>query len=276
MTSATNIHQNVRPALSAARPTNFFDTLASEWAKLISLRSTHITLGLGFALSVATTALVALALGSTQDSWSADFSPVTTSMVGNIFALIVYSVFGALAFSREYSTGMIRLTLAATPNRSRVFFAKILIIGVMIAVIGVATTVSMFLVGQAVLGAYGMPTATLADADAQRMVFGLGIGMAFFPLIGLALGVILRSSAGAITSVLGILWLPQIFGAIVPMWWQENILTFLPSNGIDSITISHIEPSPAFSDPWIGALITAGWLLGTFAFAYISFQRRDA
>lgn len=276
MTSAANISQNVRPALTTARPTNFFDTLASEWSKLISLRSTHITLGLGFALSIATTALVALALGSTQDSWSADFSPITTSMVGNIFALIIYSVFGALAFSREYSNGMIRLTLAATPNRHRVFFAKVLIVGVMIAVIGVATTVSMFLVGQVVLGAHGMPTASLADGDAQRMVFGLGIGMAFFPLIGLALGVVLRSSAAAIASVLGILWLPQIFGAIVPMWWQENILTFLPSGGIDSITISHIEPSPAFSDPWIGALITAGWLVATFAFAYISFRRRDA
>ena len=209
--------------------------------ELISLRSTHITVALGVLLSVATTALVAVAVGNAGGDWSKDFSPITTSMAGNIFSIIVFSVFGALASSREYSNGMIRLTLAATPNRGRVFFAKVLLVGTTMAVIGVLTTVAMFLVGQAVLGAYDRPTTSLAEAAAQRMVFGLGIGMAFFPLIGLALGVILRSSAGAITAVLALLWLPQIFGAIVPMWWQEHILCYLPSNGIDSLTVGHIE-----------------------------------
>jgi len=276
MTSATITNQNVRPTTADARPANFIDTLSSEWSKLISLRATHVTLGLGFALSVATTAIVALAVGSAEGNWSKNFSPITTSMTGNVFAIIVFSVFGALVSSREYSNGMIRLTLSATPSRHRVFFAKAIIVGATMIVVGLATTVAMFLVGQSVLGAYGRPTATLADGDAQRMVFGLGLAMAFFPLIGLALGVALRSSAGAITSVLGLLWLPQIFGAIIPVWWRENILCYLPSNGIDSLTASHIEDSPAFPDPTLGAFIAAAWLFGMLAFAYVSFLRRDA
>ena len=276
MTSATVITTTSLSTSASPRTAGFLDTLSSEWSKLISLRSTHITVALGVLLSVATTALVAVAVGSAGGDWSKDFSPITTSMAGNVFAIIIFSVFGALASSREYPNGMIRLTLAATPNRSRVFFAKVLLVGATLVVIGVITTVAMFLVGQAVLGAYDRPTASLTDGDAQRMVFGLGVAMAFFPLIGLALGVILRSSAGAIATVLGLLWLPQIFGAIVPMWWRQHILCFLPSNGIDSLTVGHIEHSPAFSDPTIGALIAAAWLVGAMALAYLAFLRRDA
>ena len=71
-------------------------------------------------------------------------------------------------------------------------------------------------------------------------------------------------------------WLPQIFGAIIPVWWRENILCYLPSNGIDSLTAGHIEDSPAFPDPTLGAFIAAAWLFGMLAFAYVSFLRRDA
>lgn len=276
MTSATIVTATPLSTSASPRTAGFLDTLSSEWSKLISLRSTHITVALGVLLSVATTALVAVAVGSAGGDWSNDFSPITTSMAGNVFAIIIFSVFGALASSREYTNGMIRLTLAATPNRSRVLFAKVLLIGATLVVVGVVTTVAMFYVGQAVLGAYDRPTASLSDGDAQRMVFGLGVAMAFFPLIGLALGIILRSSAGAITAVLGLLWLPQIFGAIVPMWWQENILCYLPSNGIDSVTVGGIEHSPAFSDPTIGALIAAAWLVGITVLAYVAFLRRDA
>ena len=276
MTSATISTSKPHAANGPSSAPNFLATLGSEWVKLASLRSTHNTLGLGFVLSVATTALVALALGSTQEDWSPDFNPTTTSMVGQIFSLIVYSVFAAMVSSREYSGGMIRLTLAATPNRTRVFLAKLFLVGGVLAVLGLVTSTAMFLIGQAVLGAYGMPTATLADSDAQRMVFGLGLATAYFPLIGVALGFLLRSTAGAITSVLGLLWLPQIFGAVVPMWWRENILNLLPSNGVDSLTVAHIEDSPAFSEPAVGALIAAAWLFGTIGAAYIAFLRRDA
>ena len=261
---------------ASARPASFANTLAAEWSKVATLRSTYFTLGLGLVLSIGTTALVSLALGSTQESWSADFSPITTSMVGNIWALIVFSVFGVLVVSREYSGGLIRLTLTATPKRGRVLAAKLLLVSGIILVFGLLTTVGMFLVGQAVLGAYGMPTTDLGDADARRMVLGLGAVMPFFPLIGLALGVLLRSTAGAITAVLGFIWLPVIFGATLPRWWQENVLSLLPGAALDSLTIAHIEPSPTFSDPVVGAVIAGVWLAAIVGAAYVTLVRRDA
>ena len=275
----TTVQMNPATPITASRsprPASFSHTLASEWSKLATLRSTYVTLGLGVLLSIATTALTALAIGATRANVPDNFDPITISMIGTIFGLIVYSVFGVLAVSREYSSGMIRLTLIATPNRSRVFFAKFALVGFIILVAGLVTTVGMFFAGQAVLGAYGMPVASLGDPDAQRMVFGLGAAMVFFPTLGLAFGVLLRSTAGAITTVLGLLWLPQIVGELAPRWSQEHILSLLPSNGVDSMTVGHMQHNPAFSDPAIGALIAATWLVTIVGAAYLQFLRRDA
>jgi ABC-2 type transport system permease protein len=275
MTTATTTLTTPLANRTAPRPARFANTLAAEWSKLAALRSTYLTLGLGVALSV-TTALVSLALGSTRDSWSADFSPITTSMVGNIWALIVSSVFGALVMSREYAGGLIRLTLAATPRRGRVLAAKLVLVCLITLAFGLLTTVGMFLVGQAILGAYGMPTTDLGDADARRMVFGLGATMPVFPLIGLALGVLLRSTAGAITGVLGLLWLPQIVGQFLPRWWQEHIISRLPGSAVDSITLGHIESSFSYSEPAVGAVIAGVWLGALVGAAYLALLRRDA
>ncbi len=276
MTTATMTASTPLTSSVSTRPASFANTLAAEWTKVATLRATYLTLGLGLFLSIGTTALVTLALGSTKESWAADFSPITTSMIGNIWALIIYAVFGVLVMSREYSGGMIRLTLTATPRRGRVFAAKLLLVSVITLVFGLLTTVGMFLVGQAILGAYGMPTTDLGDPDAQRMVLGLGAVMPFFPLVGLAFGVLLRGTAGAITAVLGFLWLPVIFGELLPLWWQEHVLSLLPGAAMDSLTVAHIEPSPTFSDPVTGAVITGAWLAAIIGAAYLTFLRRDA
>ncbi|MGE0571895.1 MAG: ABC transporter permease subunit, partial [Dehalococcoidia bacterium] len=263
-------------AAALSRRAGFIDTLASEWSKLATLRATHLTLALGYLLSVATTAIGCIALGMTQDDWSPDFSPVTTSMIGVAFGLIVYTVFGVMTVSREYASGTIRLTLTATPRRSRVFFAKLTIAGATLLVLGLATTLSMFFLGQALLGAYGMPTASLTDPDAARMVLGLGVAMPFFPVLGFAFGILLRSTAGGITTALGLLWLPQIFGQLVSDGFQENVLSFLPSNGVDTLTAGHIQHSPAFPDPMVGAVVAASWFVVVIGAAYVAFMRRDA
>jgi ABC-2 type transport system permease protein len=260
----------------AARGANFWDALTSEWVKLTSLRFTYITLGLGLTLSLATTALASLAMASTQNQWSAGFDPFTFSMVGNVFALIIYSVFGVMCMSGEYTSGMIRLTFTATPRRGRVFLAKLVLVSLIVLVFGLLTTIGMFLVWQAILGAYGLEIATFGDADARRLVIGLGAAMPFFPLIGVALGVLLRSTAGAITTVLGLLWLPLIFGEVLPMWWRENVISLLPGTALDSLTIAHVVDSPTYTDPAVAAVIAAAWLTGFIGAAYVVLIRRDA
>ena len=86
----------------------------------------------------------------------------------------------------------------------------------------------------------------------------------------------LRSTAGGITTALGLLWLPQIFGQLVSDSFQENVLSLLPSNGMDAMTSGHIQHSPAFPDPMLGAVVAATWFAVIVAAAYLAFMRRDA
>ena len=280
MTAEAITNIETRTSAPAQSTVRFIDTLAAEWLKLTSLRSTYITLGLGFVLSLVATGLTALAVGSTFDGWSetqqATFEPITFAMVGNVIALIVVTVFGVLTVSSEYSTGMIRLSMIATPRRSRVLWAKlVLVFGITLA-IGIATVAGMFLVGQAVLSQYDMPTASLGDADALKMVLGLGAATPLFPVIGFTLGIILRSTAGAITAALGLLWLPLVFKDLLPLWAQENILSLLPGSAVDSFTITHIVQSSTDSAPAVGVALVVAWLAGFVGVAQLLLHRRDA
>jgi ABC-2 type transport system permease protein len=269
-----------RGPVATGRSARFIDTLASEWTKLTTLRSTYIMLGLSFVLSLTATGLLALAVGNTFDGWSeaqkASFEPITFAMVGNVIALIMCTVFGVLAVSSEYSSGMMRLSMIATPRRGRVLGAKLLLVFGLTLVMGLATVAGMFLVGQAVLGAYGMPVANLADPDALRMVIGLGAATPLFPVIGLTLGIMLRSAAGAITAALGVLWLPLIFNDMLPIWVQEHILSLLPGSAVDSFTITHIVQSPTDSPPLVGVALVVAWLAGFVGVALSLLRRRDA
>ena len=282
MTTETMTATTSRSSSVAARKPRFFDTLASEWVKLTTLRSSYLTIGLGVLLSFGTTALVALAVGNSFDGGGIGTAeevvaePIITSMVGNIFTLIVFSVFGVLASSSEYSSGMIRLTLTATPKRGRVLLAKLLLVTAATLVFGLLTVVGMFLIGQAILGAYGMPMTDLANPDAQRMVFGLGAVTPFFAIVGVALGVILRSTAGAITTVLGLIWLPVIFGPLLPVAWQEKVLSLLPGPALDSLTVAHVAESSMYPEPAVGAVTAVVWLAAFIGAAYLVLRRRDA
>jgi ABC-2 type transport system permease protein len=264
------------PSLSGPdRGTRFTDTLASEWLKLTTHRSTAILLGLGIVLSIGTTGLVSLAMASVRDDWPDNMNSTIFSMAGNVFPLIIYSVFGVMVATREYSSGMIRLTLSATPARSQVFAAKALLIVLLTLAAGLVSTAGMFLVGQAAYGAYGMPATPYGDPEAWRMVVGLGAVTPFFPVVGFALGILLRSTAGATTTVLGLLWLPVMIGEFLPPWWQENIISLLPGTALDSFTIAHVVDSSVYLQPLVGATVAAAWLVAILAAAWVTFLRRD-
>ena len=279
MTSATMTNTAALTSSATDRSTTFMNTLTSEWVKLTTLRSTFVTLGAGVVLSIVMTAVVALAVGSTWDSWSIEqqtqFVPVLMTMSGNVILLIASAVFGALAVSSEYSNGMIRLTLTATPRRGQVLLAKLLLVSSITLVLGVITTVGMFLIGRAVLESYGIPIAGLGDTDVQRLVIGLGVATPLFPVFGVALGIILRSTAGAITAAMGLLWLPQVFGELLPSGPQK-VLSLAPQFGADSLTVAHFAESPLYSDPTAGALIVVVWLVAFVGAAYLVLKRRDA
>jgi ABC-type transport system involved in multi-copper enzyme maturation permease subunit len=264
--------------IEVAKP-GFAATLASEFTKLRSVRATYVEIFLTLGLSLAMTALICLAIGSTFDEAGAqaqaDFDPILISFVGTAFGLVVMTVLGVTFLSSEYTSGMIRLTLATTPRRGRVLAAKALVVTALTLAVGLVTSFASFFIGQAVLSAYDTPTASFSDPDARRAVIAAWLTSPLWPLIGLAIAGILRSTASAITTVMSIIFVPSFFGALLPDVVQEYVLKYLPGNASDTLLMSSDTDSLTYMEPAMAVIVLVLWLAGFLGVAYLLLVKRD-
>lgn len=256
-------------------------TLASEWTKLMSARSTYITLSLALVLSISFTGLIAAVIGANWDQRSpadqASFDPTWTSFFGSLFTTILFVVLSVRMVTAEYSSGMMLLTLTATPRRGRVFAAKLVAIALTTFVVGSIALLAMFAIGRVIFGAYGIDTPSAGDPDVLRVLLGASLSAPAMPLMAGALAFLMRSTAGAITTILGLIFAPSIFGPLLPEWWQKNVLRYLPGPAGDSLVIVDDDPNSfAYMDPWLGATVLVGWVALFCLAAYASFIKRDA
>jgi ABC-2 type transport system permease protein len=258
----------------------FGATVASEWTKLRSLRATWITLAIGLALGVGLTAVVAIVSGATWDDWEAvdraDFQPALLALGGMLFSSIPFAVVAVNAAANEYASGMIRLTLTATPRRGRVLLAKAAVIAAVTLVASGIALVASFLVAQAVLGSYDVPTASLGDAGVPRLLLGGMLTAPVMPVIGVALGFLLRSKAGGITAVLALAFLPLVLGPMIPGDWQEDVLVYLPASVGDGIVSAQLDPDGDYVPAGLALLVLAGWVTAFVGAAHAALSRRDA
>jgi hypothetical protein len=95
-------------------------------------------------------------------------------------------------------------------------------------------------------------------------------------LIGATLAFLFRSIATPITLVLAVFFAPSMFGALFPNWWQENVLSLLPSSAADSISLGHIVDSDMYLDPAVAGVVVVAWLVVVIGAAYLTLTRRDA
>lgn len=258
----------------------FTATLASEWTKLVTVRSTWITLALSLVVSTGITALVSWATGwswgDLSSSDQAEFDPILSSLIGSIFGVILFIVLGVNLVASEYSSGMIRQTMTVTPRRGRVLLAKVIVVSAVAVVAGVVVNVATFLAGQAVFAAYDVPTASLTDGDAFRsVVLGIGLTSPVLPILGICMAFLFRSAAIAITVVLAIIFMPSFFGPLIPRRGQEDVLAFLPGNASNSIATGNLNDSPMYLDPWLAAVVLVGWMVIFIGGTHIMLNRRD-
>jgi ABC-2 type transport system permease protein len=255
-------------------------TVRSEWTKLWSARAPKRNLILGIVLSIGMTALIALAIGSTYDEWTAaqraDYEPIMFSLSGSLFLGIFFMAASVNVVTAEYASGMIRTTFTVTPRRSRVILAKALVITGVTLVAGVVAYVGMLAVGQVVFASFDMPTVGLADADVVRTVVLFAATMPVFPIIAVAWSFVVRSTAAALTSVLALLFVPSFVGGLLPDWWQRNIVSLLPGPATDAISVGHLDDSPTYLHPVAAALVAVAWVVVLVVLACRVVARRDA
>jgi ABC-2 type transport system permease protein len=268
-----------RANAQAAVP-GFWATLQSEWTKQRTVRSTWIVVGMALGLSIGVSALVAVVSGATYDSWGAgaqaSFDPLTISMAGMLFRLILLIVLGVTTVTSEYGSGMLRTTLITTPGRLRVFWAKALIVAGLGLATGALTVPGMFFVSQPIFRAYGLPTATFSDGETARLLVVYAFVQAVvYTLIPFTIAWLLRGTTSAIVVSVGLFALPLMLAPMLPAWLQTNVLRYLPDFATDSLA-GLIEVEAATYLGTMSALfVVTIWLVGLLALAATALQRRD-
>lgn len=275
MTTATT----TRPqhALLPASGTTFLNVLRSEWTKLWSVRSTRWTL---LATVVATLGFTTLAAWGQMANWShidpqekASFDATGNSLDGLYFGQLAIAALGALTITAEYSTGGIRTTLTTVPNRLKLLAAKAVSFGVVALVVGVLSSFAAFFIGQAFYAKHQVE-AHLGDPGVLRAVFGGGLYVLGCGLLGFAVGTLLRQSAGAITTAVGLLFVLPLLTNLLPGNWGHKIREYFFSNaGAQIVTV---RSDPDLLSPWTGYLaFTVEWMIILAVGLYLV-RRRDA
>ncbi|MGR6974688.1 ABC transporter permease [Streptomyces cynarae] len=251
--------------------------IRSEWIKLRSLRSTLFTL---LAAVVAMVGLGCVFSYFTAHRWDElppqerlAFDPTLVSLRGFFLAQLAVGVLGVLVMSGEYATGMIRASLAAVPRRLPVLWAKALVYAVVAWVLMTGAALAAFLLGQAALSGRHLGT-SLSAPGVLRAVLGAGLYLTVVGLIGVALGALVRNTAGGIATLFAVLLVLPVLAQALPSSWLDAINPYLPSTAGQGLV--HVQQQPHTLAPWAGFAVFCLYALATLAGAAVTLRRRDA
>lgn len=213
--------------------------------------------------------------------------PVERVLAGAFAALTVAAVFGALFMTSEYRRGMVRTTLAASPGRVRVLAAKAVVVGGVTFAAGLVGSAAALWFGARLLRTNGNFIYPYAGATELRLVAGTAAVIAVAAVLALAVGTILRRSAGAIAAVVVLVVLPYILAsaAVLPAEPSRWLLRITPAAGF---AIQQSLPeyaqvdapyTPAFGffplAPWVGFGVLCAWAAVALGVAGWLLRRRD-
>ena len=205
----------------------------------------------------------------------AGFNPLDTNFNVLVIGVLFFGVLGALVVTNEYGNGLIRTTLAATPQRGLILAAKTALL-VPLALLSSAVIIfAAFLTGQGILAGH-VPHVTLADPGVLGRVLGAIFYLTAASLIGLFIGVIARSAAVAMTCVFGVF---LVLGTLLDSLPQSDLwrhtVPYIPSNLGDALWLSRAGAGSLVS-PAAATVGLAAWVIVLGVLATYSLRRRDA
>jgi ABC-2 type transport system permease protein len=266
---ATAIRRSVEPVTQRR-------VARSEWTKLQSLRSTRWSLLASLVLLIGIGLLACIVFETRWPHLSAadrhDFHPLKANLAGVDFAQLAIGVLGVLAITAEYSTGMIRSTFCAVPKRLPVLWGKALVFAAVAFAVSLPAIFIVFFAGQAILAGQQIDIG-ISHPGVVRALFGAALFLTVMGLFGLGLGAIIRSTAGAIAALAGIVFvLPPIVG-LLPVSLASSIEPYLPSSAGNAIWT--INPDPNTLAPWTGFGVFCAYTALAIAIAAVLMVRRD-
>jgi ABC-2 type transport system permease protein len=255
------------------------EVLASEWHKFRTVRSTWWALAAVIAFNVVTAAVLGIVLPKTLSAsqQAGMHDRVGLPLGGLHLSQIAIGVLGVLVITSEYSSGMIRASLAAVPQRRLVLAAKTAVLAAAATAAGLATCYAAWFAFQVFLPGGSPMRMSLSDPGVARAVTGAGLYLAVFALLGLGLGAILRSSAGAMTSLFGLLFVPTLIMALLPASWQNTVGPYLPMNAAEAVySLGSGTGHLKHLAPWAGFGVLCAYAAAALAGGFILITRRDA
>jgi ABC-2 type transport system permease protein len=283
MTALQTAAPNVDLLSSSVSKATFGGALRSELTKLRSVRSTRWTL---LTVIVLTVVLGAIATyGQTTGHRAAYFDPTAWSLGGIWLTELLIGAVGTLVITSEYSTGMIRTSLTALPQRGLFLAAKAVVLAGVVFVVGLVASLAAFFVGQAIMSSHHINT-TIAHLEVVRAIIGGALYLAVGGLLAFGIGLLIRHTAAALATAVAALFLLPIAGNLLPHSLQDHVDKWLPTAaGAQIWTVNHAPHltsaspiganGPMFS-PWTGFALFCGYTAIVVAAGMIMFRKRDA
>ncbi|MEU6526383.1 ABC transporter permease [Streptomyces sp. NPDC046924] len=248
----------------------------SEWTKIRSVASTVWTLSLAVVVTIALGMLISALSAHEFDNMSPQsrlsFDPTFISFAGMSLGQLAMIVFGVLVVSNEYSTGMIRTSLAAVPQRGTFLAGKLGVATALALAVSMVTSFAAFFLGQAVLGEHG---ASIGDEGVLRAVLGGGLYMTLIAVFSMGVATMLRSPMLSLGILMPFFFLISSILANVDA--TKKIGWFLPDQAGSRImqVVTPLDDDIPYG-PWGGLGIMALWVVAVLAGGYLVLRKRDA
>lgn len=248
----------------------------SEWTKIRSVASTVWTLSLAVVVTIALGMLISALSKNEFDNMSRNdqlsFDPTFISFAGMSLGQLAMIVFGVLVVSNEYSTGMIRTSLAAVPQRATFLVSKIAVATGLSLAVGLVTSFVAFFLGQAMLGSH---KASIGDTGVLRAVIGGGLYMTLIAMFSMGVAAMLRSPMLSLGILMPFFFLvSNILGNVSA---TKKIGRYLPDQAGSKImqVVTPVDNDTPYG-PWGGLAIMALWVAAALLGGYVLLKKRDA
>lgn len=265
-----------------ARHQGFGHLMLAEWTKIRSVRSTAWTL---FLFVVITIGLTALFSWIWVVNWNGPRAAprdirIAADPVGFIFGAgiglgqLTICVLGVLVITTEYSSGVIRASLLAVPRRFPMLAAKVAVFGLLIVVLAEIVAFGSFFAGSSILHRH--VAVSLSGPGVLRATLGAGLYLTVLGLLALGVGALMRHTAGAISTVIGVVLVLPILTRLLPSgWFYDHLNAYLPEQAGSLIFAVHQNGGQLLT-AWEGFGVLCIWTVLVLAAATYLLDRRDA
>jgi ABC-2 type transport system permease protein len=251
--------------------------VVSEWTKLRSLRSTRWSLLAAFLLTILFPVLFAAVTSSHWGSMSphdrADRHPLDIALAGVNVSQLAVAVLGVLVITGEYSTGMIRASFTAVPKRLPMLWAKTGVFAAVAFALTLPAVLIAFFSSQAILSRHHILQISFSHSGVARSVIGGAVYLMLVGIFALAIGAIVRNTAGAIATFAAIFFVIPPLMNVLPASWNHAISKYLPSDaGRQLFSLTHDSNSLSALP---GGLLFVGYCALAIGIAAVLLVRRD-